>query len=210
MRGFVFPVATVRVVPHPRSLADVCRSLVWVASASGRKRGRRLVARAIADTDFLGDLVPHADLQRLACNAVDMAIHQWEAANDLPVGATDVPAAIINQTRHALIVHAEQVLTQPTHRTGMAGGRRLSFVHQAKPRMAGPPAFAMGRLAFPRALDPAAGHDGRGDGTYRLDDWPVGTAPRWHRARITPARASAAIPARRCRRHSNVGAVRSG
>lgn len=69
-----------------------------------------LVARAIADTDFIGDLVPHADLQHLAADATDMAIDAWEASNDLPIGATDVPAVTIIATRRLLISHAEHLL----------------------------------------------------------------------------------------------------
>ena len=69
-----------------------------------------LVARAIADTDFLNDLVPNCGLTALACDACDMAIDAWEAANDVPVGATDVPARTINDVRAALIAHGSAAL----------------------------------------------------------------------------------------------------
>jgi len=74
-----------------------------------------LVARAIADTDFMGDLTPRTmqvELLRLAAEATDRAIDAWEAENGLQVGSTDVALRMVFQVRRLLVSHARAVMRE--------------------------------------------------------------------------------------------------
>ena len=66
-----------------------------------------LVARALVDTDFLGELAgidTDREMLRAATIATDQAAEEWEHANGLPIGAT-VTSAIRCQVAMALIEH---------------------------------------------------------------------------------------------------------
>lgn len=74
-----------------------------------------LVARALADTDFLNDITPRTrqlELLALAATATDMAIDAWEAANELPVGSTDVALTMVFQTRRILVARASELMRE--------------------------------------------------------------------------------------------------
>ncbi len=69
-----------------------------------------LVARAIADTDFVGDIsADPEDMAHVAANAADLAVEQWEEAHDYPVNIT-VPSDLIALVRTALIARAQRYL----------------------------------------------------------------------------------------------------
>ncbi len=69
-----------------------------------------LVARAIADTDFVGDIsTDPEDMAHVAANSADLAAEMWEEANDYPVNIT-VPSALIAEVRTALIARAQRFL----------------------------------------------------------------------------------------------------
>ena len=68
-----------------------------------------LVARAIADTDFINDITPAGDMLRLAADYTDVVIDAWEEAAGVPVGSTDVPMDVVNAIRRALYAYAYQV-----------------------------------------------------------------------------------------------------
>lgn len=67
-----------------------------------------LVALAIADGDFIGDVVPHGDLVRLAADYADRAAEAWEDTEDEPPNT--VATALRLQTAAVLLKLAHSML----------------------------------------------------------------------------------------------------
>ena len=80
------------------------------AIAGGDPIAEDLFTRALRNPDYMGDVVPGADLQYLAANVTDAAIGDYEYDRGIAAGTLVVSASVIDTVRRMLVAYANDAL----------------------------------------------------------------------------------------------------